>query len=225
LAKTYQSIIDKAEIILQDEDSDQTTRRWTETELLTWAKEAEEQIAFLKPDAYPVVVSAQMSVGSQQSLGGTRAMILIDVLCNMGQDGATRGDVVSVVEKSLMNAINPGWMSDASSGTITHVIYDSKRTPKLFWIYPKSPGTNYLEMILGELPDNDSKVIGDSIMVEDEYAYPMMHFILAMAFAKDTDVPNSAARVGQHMNIFLELLGRKEGTEEIYHPMKTRDTN
>jgi hypothetical protein len=214
MAKTYQSIIDKVETILQDEDSDQTTRRWTETELLTWVKEGEEQIATLKPDSYPVVVSAQMSVGSQQSLGGTRAIQLIDVLCNMGQDGATRGDVVSVVEKSLMNAINPGWMSDTASGTITHVIYDSKRTPKLFWVYPKSPGTNYLEMILGELPDNSSKVIGDNIMMEDEYGFALIHFTLAMAFAKDTDIPNSAGRVREHMNLFLEALGRKEAKQK-----------
>jgi hypothetical protein len=225
MAKTYQSIIDKAEIILQDEDSDQTTRRWTETELLGWAKDGEEQIATLKSDAYPVVTVVALAAGSQQSLGGTRAVNLIDVLCNMGTDGSTRGDVVEVVEKGLMNAVNPGWMSDTANTTVTHVIYDSKRTPKLFWVYPKSPGTNYLELVLGELPDNDSKVIGDNIMVADEYGFVLMHFIIAMAFAKDTDIPNSGARVQQHMNLFLEGLGRKEATEEIYNPMKTRDTN
>jgi hypothetical protein len=224
MAKTYQSIIDKAEIVLQDEDTDQTTRRWTETEMLGWAKDAEEQVASLKPDSYPVVEAVALSAGSQQSLP-SNAMQLIDVLCNMGTDGSTRGDVVEVVEKNLMNAINPGWMSDTANTTVTHVVYDSKRTPKLFWVYPKSPGTNYLEIITGKLPDNSSKVISDTILIPDEYSNAMLHYIIAMCFAKDIDIPNSAQRSNTHLNVFLDLLGRKEATEEIYHPMKTRETN
>ena len=224
MAKTYQSIIDKAEIILQDEDSDQSTRRWTETEMLGWATDSEEQIALLKTDSYPVVEAVALAAGSQQSLP-TRGLQLMDVLCNMGTDGLTRGNVASVVEKSLMNAINPGWMSDTATAVVTHVIYDSKRAPKLFWVYPKSDGTNYLEIITGKLPDNSSKVIGDDILMPDEYGNAMLHYIVAMCFAKDIDISNSGARTAAHMNIFLETLGRKEATEEIYHPKKTRDTN
>lgn len=224
MSKTYQSIIDKAEIILQDEDTDQTVRRWTETELLTWAKDAEEQIASLKTDSNPVVETVQLTTGSQQSLP-TRAVQLLDVTSNMGITGTTRGDVISVVEKGIMNAINPGWMSDTANTVVKHVIYDTKRSPKFYWVYPQSPGTNYIEIMTGKLPDNSSKVIGDNIVMADEYAHTIMHFIIAMAFAKDTDIPESAARAQLHMNIFLEALGRKEATEEIYNPKRTKDTN
>jgi hypothetical protein len=224
MAKTYQSIIDKAEIILQDEDSDQTNRRWTEAEMLGWTLDSEEQIALLKTDSYPVVEAVALSAGSQQSLP-TKGVQLMDVLCNMGTNGTTRGNVVSVVEKKLMNAINPGWMSDTATAVVTHVIYDSKRAPKLYWVYPQSDGTNYLEIISGKLPDNGSNVISDDIMMPDEYGNAMLHYLVAMCFAKDIDIPNSAQRTSAHMNLFLETLGRKEATEEIYNPKKTRDTN
>jgi len=224
MAETYQSIIDKAEIILQDEDSDQTTRRWTEAEMLGWVKDGETEIAKLKTDSYPVVEAVALAAGSQQSLP-TRAVMLLDVLSNMGTDGLTRGDVVEVVDKKLMNAINPGWMADTANAVVTHVIYDSKRAPKLFWVYPKSTGTNYLEVMTGKLPDNGSKVIGDDIMMEDEYANSLLHYCLALCFSKDTDIENSFLRTKGHMDIFLESLGRKEGAEEIYSPKKNRETD
>ncbi len=224
MATTYQGIINKVALVLQDEDTEQTTRRWKESELLSWAKDAELEIAKLKTDSYPVVEVVALVAGSQQSLP-PRAVMMLDVLSNFSTDGTTRGNVITVVERSLMNTVNPGWMSDPSNVVVKHVIYDTKRAPKLYWVYPQSAGTNYIELMTAKLPDNDSKVIGDAIMMEDEYANTMLHYILAMSFAKDFDIPQSAARTAAHMNIFFESLGRKEASEEIYGPKRTKDTS
>jgi hypothetical protein len=224
MSTTYQGIINKVALVLQDEDTEQTTRRWKESELLMWAKDAELEIAKLKTDSYPVVEVVSLSAGSQQSLP-TRAVMLLDVLSNFSTDGTTRGDVITVVERSLMNTLNPGWMSDAFNTVVKHVIYDTKRAPKLYWVYPQSNGGNYIELLTAKLPDNDSNVIGDNILMEDEYANSMLHYILAMSFAKDFDIPQSAARTAAHMNIFFESLGRKEAAEEIYGPKRTKDTS
>lgn len=222
MSQTYQQIIDKAEIILQDEDTTQSTRRWNEAELLGWAQDAEIEISKTKLDSYPVIEVVQMTAGSQQSLP-SRGIQLLDVLSNMSTDGTTRGNIVSVIDKKLMNALNPGWMSDAAATVITHVIHDTKRAPKLYWIYPKSTGNNYLEIMTAKMPDNGSKVIGDSIMLDDDYANTMLHFMLAMCFSKDLDIPQSAQRVAVHMDVFLDSLGRKEVGEQIYSPKKTRE--
>lgn len=224
MSVTYQSIIDQAETLLQDEDSDQTVRRWKEAELLLWLKYGEREVAKLKADSYPVTETVSLSAGSKQSIPSD-AHQLLDVLCNMGTDGSTRGDVVSVVQKKYMNAINPGWMADTANKTVTHVIYDTKRDPRSFWVYPQSPGTNYLEIMSAKLPQNSSKVISDNIMIPDEYDFALIHFVVAMAFMKDTDIPQSAARSQAHMNIFLTLLGKKEMIEETYNPIKHRGSN
>lgn len=221
MAKTYQSIIDNAEVLLQDEATDQTLRRWKETELLTWAKEGEHQIVKEKPDANPVVTSTLLSAGSQQAIAATDLQLL-DVLCNMGTDGSTRGDVVSVVERSLMNTIEPGWMKKTAANVVTHVIYDVKRAPRLYWVYPPSTGSNYLEIMTAQLPANSSKVIGDNIILSDEYSLPLMHFIIAMAFAKDADIPQSAELMQAHMAIFLQYLGKRDVLEHSLNPKRTR---
>lgn len=221
MSTTYGSIIDKAEILLQDEDSDQTTRRWTETELLGWALEAEHEIVKLKPDSYPVISVVQLSAGSQQSIPSD-AIQLLDVLCNMSTDGTTRGDIISVVDKRWMNAINPGWMADTANTTVTHVIYDSKRAPALYWVYPKSAGNNYIEIMSATLPANSAKTTSDNILLRDEYATPIKHYILAMAFLKDTDIPQSDRIADKHMNFFLGALGRREQIEEQVNPRKNR---
>lgn len=224
MATTYQQIIDKAEIVLMDEDADQTVRRWTETELLGWATDAEREVVKLKPDTNPVVETVALASGSQQSLPST-AMQLLDVLSNMGTDGTTRGDVVEVVEKKIMNAINPGWMADTANAVVTHVIYDTKRSPKLFWAYPQSTGTNYLEIMTSKLPDNTAAVIGDSITIGDEYLIAMMHYILAMSYIKDLDIPNSAERAAIHQRLFTAMVQNREISEETYNPKKSRERN
>jgi hypothetical protein len=171
-----------------------------------------------------VVEVVALAAGSQQSLP-TRATTLLDVLCNMSTDGTTRGNIIQVVEKKWMNAINPGWMADTAVSTVTHVIYDVKRAPKLYWVYPQSTGNNYIEVLTSKLPDNGSKVIGDNILLEDEYSNSMLHYILAMCFSKDLDIPNSASRVAGHMDIFLDSLGRREVAENYYSPKKTREAD
>jgi hypothetical protein len=224
MSTTYQEVIDKAEIILQDEDSDSSTRRWTETELLSWATEGEREIVKLKPDANPTIESVLLSSGAQQALP-SRAIQLLDVLSNMGTDGSTRGDIITVVERKLMDAVDPGWMIATAATTVTHVIYDVKRAPKIYWVYPKSPGTNYIEIMTGKLPDNSSAVIGDTLSLDDEYAVSLMHYILAMAFAKDSDIPDSAERSANHLSIFLQTLGRRDQMEEVIHPKRTRESD
>ena len=181
MTTTFQAIIDRAEIVLMDEDSDQTIRRWNETELLGWATDAENEIVKQKPDTNPVVETVALASGSQQSLPAL-ALQLLDVLSNMGTDGTTRGNVVDVVEKKIMNAVNPSWMVDTANVVVKHVIYDTKRAPKLFWVYPQSTGTNYIEIMTGALPDNSGAVIGDDITIRDEYLVPMMHYILAKSY-------------------------------------------
>ncbi|NIT57172.1 MAG: hypothetical protein GWN00_13345 [Aliifodinibius sp.] len=216
---TYQTVIDKAELLLQDEETDQNLRRWTETELMTWAKDGEKEIVKIKPDANAVIESVQLGSGSAQTLP-SRAIQLLDVLSNMGTNGSTRGNIISVVERSLMDAIQPDWMITTAADVVTHVIYDPKRVPKIYWVYPQSTGNNYIEIITGKLPDNGSNLISDDLEVGEEYENALLHYILAMAFAKDSDIPQSGERMVGHMTTFLNMLGRMDLVEQLINPHK-----
>jgi hypothetical protein len=220
MAITYQTVIDKAELLLQDEETDQDLRRWTETELLTWAKDGEKEIVRIKPDANSVIEVVELSAGPMQALPD-RAIQLLDVLSNMGTTGSTRGNIISVVERQIMDAIKPDWMIATAADVVTHVIYDPVRSPKTYWVYPQSTGDNYIEIITGKLPDNESNVIGDNLEIGEEYESSLLHFILAMSFAKDSDVLQSGERMIGHMSAFLNMLGRRDLAEELITPKKT----
>jgi hypothetical protein len=219
--KTYQSIIDKAEIILQDTSATASERRWPESELLIWAKDAEHEIAKFKPDAYSVVSVNLLTSGSLQDIPST-ALFLIDVLCNMGTDGTTRGDIVTAVERQWMDTIEPGWMKATANNIVKHIIYDPKRLPKKYWVYPQSTGSNYLELITGSLPDNSSKLISDVIMLGDEYANSILYYILTMAYGKDADIPQSAERsVGAYQQ-FMQSVQMIDQQEDLDNPKRKR---
>lgn len=221
MAKTYQSVIDKAELILQDESND----RWDEADHMIAAQEGENEMVKDKPDINPVISTNLLTAGSQQSLPSD-AIQLMDVLCNMGlTPGTTRGDVVSVVDRKIMNAFNPGWLSDTASATVTHVIYDVKRAPKYYWVYPQSTGTNYLEIMTSDLFANSAKVIANDIMIPEHYDVALMHYILARAFTIDNEQPANAERAQAHYSLYLSALMGRDSLENRMHPKRTRESS
>lgn len=215
MATTGQQIADKAEIILQDASNN----RWSEAELLGWINDGQLEVLKEKPDTNPGIAAVQLSAGAEQSLAST-AMQLLDVTTNMGTDGTTRGDVVSVVERKFMDAIEPGWMIKTAADTVIHVVYDPKRAPKKFWVYPMSTGNNYIELITSDYPTVLS-ALNENITVGDEYATTIMHYVLFMAFSKDAEERNSAQRAIAHFNAFLAGLGFRDMKEDSIQPRKT----
>lgn len=213
---TAQSIIDKAEILLQDESND----RWDEADLLIWLNEGVRELTKEKPDANPVIETVQLSQGSVQSLPST-AIQLIDVNCNMGTDGTTVGDTIAVVDRKFMDVFDPSWRATAASTTVTHVIYDTKRVPKKFWVYPKSPGTNYIEIITGKLPADVA--IDAQIALDAEYDSAVMHYVLFMAHSYDAEYTGSGELAQAHYSAFLNALGMRDALEDRINPKRTRE--
>lgn len=216
---TAQSIIDKAEILLQDSAND----RWAAADHLLWLNEAQREVVKEKPDANPVIESVLLAAGSLQSLPAG-AVQLLDVTCNMGTTGTTEGDSITVVDRKLMDTFSPSWRSASASTEVTHVIYDPKRVPKKFWVYPKSPGTNYIEIITGKLP-NDVALIGDQITLDQEYDVAIMHYILFMAHSIDAEYAGNAQLAQAHYSAFLNALGIRDAMEERINPKRTREVS
>jgi hypothetical protein len=215
MATTGQQIADKAEIVLQDA----ANTRWVEAEILGWINDGELEVVKEKPDTNPSIASMQLAAGSEQTLPST-ALQLLDVTSNMGTDGTTRGNNITVVERKLMDAIDPDWMIKTANNVVTNIVYDPKRTPKKFWVYPMSTGSNYVELITANYP-TALAALANSITVGDEYATTIMHYVLFMTFSKDAEEQNSAARAIAHYNAFLTSLGIRDMKEDNIQPRKT----
>jgi hypothetical protein len=191
--------------------------------LLDHYNDGEKEIVVLKPDANPVVETVLLTAGCQQSLP-SGAIQLLDVLSNMGITGTTRGDVVSVVEKKYLNSINPSWMKDTATAIVTHVVYDVDRSPKLYWVYPPSLGTNYLELMVGKLPTAITS-LAQNMNLGEEFISSLVHYVVYKSLLKDTDVPNYAAQAIAYYQAFLSGLRIKDMVEKAITPKRTREAN
>lgn len=210
MAQTAQNVIDKAKIILQE---DEAQVHWDDMELLGWLNSGQRELVREKPDANPVMQTVQLAAGPTQDLP-VGSILLLDVTCNMGITGTTPGNAVTVIERNLMDKIMPSWRTVTADDTVLNVIYDSKRLPKKFWVYPQSPGDNYLEIVTADLPADIARK--DALTVGDEYALALMHFVIAMAMTKDADYVLNEQRAIAHYNQFLTSIGvlKKDETDK-----------
>lgn len=207
---TAQSIVDRVEGTLQDTGNN----TWGETELLGHLNDAIEKICVLKPDAYVVTAPVQLVAGAKQALpaGGTAVK---EIIRNMGADGNTPGNAVTLVGRVEMNAALPGWMAAAASPTVIHWVYDPKDDLKTFYVYPPQPGTGmgYVEMRHGAVPA--AIAIGGTIPIDDNYENAIMLFILHRAWLKKQPV-----LAGGFLSMFMTDLGLSEERKKEDDPNK-----
>lgn len=202
-------IVDQAEEILQDSSN----TRWSSNELLAWLNQGQRVIVREKPDAYNEIVSKLLSAGLWQTLPDG-AIVLIDAFCNMGTTGTTRGAPVTVVDRKWMDTSLPTWTTETASTTVKHVIYDPIRAPKRFLVYPASPGTNYIEILVASNPTAVASV-SNSITLGDEYADALLDYILFRAFSRDADYVINAERAIAHYTAFMTTIGKLDQMEML----------
>jgi len=209
-------IMDKAKIILKDP----TPTRWPEAETLDWLIEGQGQIVTLKPDANAVMEAVALDAGTIQSLPST-ATQLLDATYNMGATpGDTYGNAVTIVDRAMMDACYPGWQTETAAAVVKHVIYDPIKMPKKFWVYPKSTGANYLQIITAKIPATIAAK-ADNINLADEYVPVLLDWILFRCFSKDAEYNLSMERALAHLESFQMALGIRENSETKFAPRRS----
>ena len=211
------AIVDKAELILKDSTND----RWDAAELLDWLIEGEGIVVRFKPDANAVIEAMVLASGTLQDLPST-GIQLLDVTYNMGlTPGTTYGDAITIIDRGTMDACYPGWQTATSAVVVKHVIYDPIKLPKKFWVYPQSPGTNYIQLITAKLPGTIAS-LATNINLSDEYVPILMDWILFRAFSKDAEYNPSVERALAHLDAFRTQLGVQDSSETKFAPRRSQ---
>jgi hypothetical protein len=212
---TAQNIIDDAEELLQDESND----RWDAAEHLKAVNDGMKAICIFKPDAYTVSESVTLAAGVEQDLptGGTQ---LVAITRNMGvSPGETRGERIKLIERAVLDAMDPDWASQTASATVDYYMYDPK-FPTIFSVSPPQPATafGYVEMIYYKTP---TEIASDAtILVPDIYRPVLLDYVLYRAFAKDAAITQNANRMNMHRESFLNCLMAREQKEEADKPLE-----
>lgn len=214
---TAQEILDRAELQLHDD----TNIRWPLAEGLNWINEGQREIVLLKPDAYSITESLKMVAGTKQTIPAQGTMLL-DVPRNMGTDGTTVGNVVRLVDRRVLDDGQADWHTQDSNVVVKHWVYDPESNPRIFYIWPKSDATNYIEICYSKAPD-EIAAVGDVITLDDIYAPVLLNYFLSKAYDKDADFASNGSRAQKARNEFLQLLGRSDLMEAIHNPALQQD--
>jgi len=175
---------------VQDESYD----HWSQAEWLDYLNEAQRVIVILKPKAYTTNGATVLVAGAKQSVP-TGGIAIADIICNMGTDGATPGDIVLKTTRKELSLIIPGWYSATASATAQLWIPD-EGDPKVFYVYPPQPdsGQGYLQEVYSIVPP-ECATAAASITLSDDWEPSIKRYMLHKAYAKDSDISAVAKEV------------------------------
>ncbi len=217
-----QYVLDRVQDILQDT----TGVRWPETELLRYLNDAQQEVVLQKPDASSENFSMQLRPGTRQ-VAPPNALRLLDVVRNMGLDGNTPGDAVTLIGRGVLDAQRRSWHSDPSTESVHHYIYDA-RDPKTFYVYPPvaSP-PHHLEVVVSTAP-NTVMSADEDLSLDDIYINVLIDYVLYRSYSKDADFAANLERALTHYQAFAQSLGIKTKGDYTFTPRAarrdTRDT-
>jgi hypothetical protein len=222
MAVTVQSVIDRAQTVLQDT----TGVRWpVVAELVLWVNDAQREIALLKPDAAAVNDTITLIAGTKQSIptGGNR---LLKVVRNMSSaSNGTGKRAVRLVDREVLDAQTPDWHDPTVAGdaahaaVVKHYIYDESN-PRNFYVYPGVNGAAYLEIIYSSNPAAVAQV--DNLSIPDIFANAVLNYVLYMAYMKDAEYAGNQQRASSHFQLFTASITGKGQIDAITNPNMER---
>ncbi len=193
-----QTIIDKAEIVIQDN----TNVRWPAAELLGWLNDGQREVCVVRPDAYTKSITHNLTVSETKQTIPSDGIRVIDVVRN---STGTKTAIRNISRKILDDQI-PDWHSAGENTIVKWFCYDD-RDPTRFYTYPVQPASNpgSVELVYSCSPP-DVAAIGNAISIPDIFANALMDYLLYRAYQKDVEYANNEKRLADAYAAFLRSL-------------------
>lgn len=220
---TVQSVIDRAQAILQDT----TGIRWPVTsELVLFVNDAQREIALLKPDASAANTTVTLATGTKQAIpaDGNR---LLRVVRNMSAaSGGTGKRSIRLVSREILDSQTPDWHDPSVSGDaahtniVKHYIYDESN-PRNYYVYPGVAGNSYVEIIYSANPATVAQ--NGNLSIPDIFANAVTDYVLFRAYTKDAEYAGNNQRASTHYNLFINSVTGKGQIDVITSPNSDLD--
>lgn len=144
---------------------------------------------------------------------------LVDVVRNMGTDGETPGNAITIIDRSTLDETFPGWHSQSADSVVRNFTFD-ERDPDRFWVTPPQPASSngYVEIIGSCLPDDISSS-SDVITLSDIYYHVLIDYLLYRAYLIDSDSSQiGLQKAVAHWNQFVTGIDRKDLVNKMISP-------
>ena len=202
------SIINRVAATLNDPDN----QKWPAMELLEYLSDGQRACVLVRPEVNPVTTSVRLVGGTKQEIPED-GFVLLNVVRNMGADGATPGRAITQSDRSTFDQTRPTWHMDDPVAEAVNYTYEIENR-ETFYVYPAQPAdASHIEIVYSRIPD-ELLAAGNAIEIADVYQPPLISYMLYRAFSKnfgDRDTANTNQKAGTHYDQFaVFLLGRQE---------------
>lgn len=208
-------IMSDAALLLLDEDF----VRWPLSEIAGWIDRGVETIITVKPSAKSKTAVLTLVAGTKQTLPDEENIVqLLDIVRNMGADGATPGRMIRQTARSELDSNEPNWHNSAKvpyRSEVRQFVFD-ENLPKTFWVYPGNDATGKIESIVSYLPDSVvSRHTGDAsdistweivVDLDDQYRPALLDYVMWRALSKE-DVAATFQKATAFFQSFQTALG------------------
>jgi hypothetical protein len=205
------TLIDRASVLLNDVDN----TRYKREDLLEWLNDGQRAIVLMKPGSVSKVASLKLKPGARQTLP-TDGWMLFDVICNMGQNGATPGQAIRIASRELLDNYNPNWYNATASSVTENYVFNPQ-DQRAFYVYPPSDGTNYVEINYAYNPDvvaNEEHLLS----IGDVHQTALLDFMLYRAKSVDAEHAADQEMAQAYYTSFIAQLGAKDRAELENNP-------
>ena len=200
---TPKSIISFARSIYNDNDPQPQYLRLSDAELLNYVNGALKEASDIAPKLfYQSADFTCVQDKTEQSLTFADAQKLIDVLRIKNGKSVLPMDIVG------MSSFNPDWASDDAGPAQNWSRYAGD--PLRFYIYPKAPNMQLLEVIYVRNPA--TYTLNEEITEVPESLEPALaDYVIYRAESRDDEHSNSGRAVS-HYQAFVQKVGATQGT-------------
>jgi len=213
MSLTFADIITGARQILHDQSAG--AYRWDDTVMLAKAGKAQREIVKGKPDEASVRKSLQLTAGKAlHAILPDTAWQIIDVVCNMGEDGESPGPTVNYAERSDLDRADRKWHLAPPSTTIYNWLRD-RSDIRRFYTYPTAhPLTRvWVELIYADTPAMPTATT-DKLVIRDIQQTAIELVTAGLALMEDdpkADIPRGTALIKSG----FDSLRMSAGAEQI----------
>lgn len=222
MSATVQDVLDEVRFTIHDTNA--STYRWTDAELIDYVNAAGRQIVALVPEAnIAETIQTITNTIAKQALpaGGIK---FIKVLNNVSEaDGTTVEGAVRQVEKDALDSYDPDWEYDTTIKTLAasvdffdHYVHDP-RDKKGYYLYPPASSTAYANIQYSAIP-TAMTTVGDTIPLDDEYLEAYYAYVTYRALTKESRDTLPGAFRQDLWNNFLNALGQKLQADQRVSP-------
>lgn len=204
MTTTAKSIIERAQVALQDQDG----VRWPAGELVQHLNDGQRAYLEKRPDQKTSTSAVALAAGFMQSLPATAAS-LIDIHNNA--TGRMRG--ITKVETAQLDAVLPSWRAATPSAEVVHFMHDL-REPRVFRVYPPAAAGASVLMTQALYPADLPAPAGDAwtavtgnLDLPDHAADAVLNFVLFKAYSKDAEFGGNSQLAAGYLALFNAAIG------------------